>query len=191
MCFWKNIIVAISLGSSALAFSAEESFPDESVFHLTGSWQNADGQKLTLSSLSGKTLVVAMIYTSCQFSCPLIVQEMERVRIQVKDAPADAVRYVLISMDPVRDTPTVLQTFAKKRKLDPLQWLLLTASTEDQIREFSTVIGVSYKKAGEDFAHSNLITVIDRDGVIRFSKPTLGQQVVETAQAVVRSIKPK
>lgn len=190
MTLWNSILATVFLVTSVPVLSVEKSYPDESIFHLKGSWTTSEGQKIPLSGLSGKTLVLAMVYTSCQYSCPLIVQEMARVRKAVKDIPVDAVRYILVSMDPTRDTPAVLQAFAKKRKLDSAQWVLLTASTEDQVREFSTVLGINYKKMGNEFVHSNLITVIDRDGVIKFSKLNLGQQVDETAQAIAKASSP-
>ncbi len=187
MTFWSGILTTMFFAVSTPALSAENAYPDQSIFHLKGGWKTSEGREAPLSALAGKTLVVALVYTSCQFSCPLIIQEMERVRKQVKDTPVDATRYVLVSMDPSRDTPDVLRSFAKKRKLDADRWILLTAASEDQVREFSTVIGVNYKKVGNDFAHSNLITVIDRNGVIKFSKPSLGQQIAETAQAIAKA----
>jgi protein SCO1/2 len=111
---------------------------------------------------------------------------MKSIKRKVPTDAAKKVQYVLISLDPTRDTPEVLRRFADKRKL-PADWVLLTAKDEKPVRELSHVLGVNYKKVGQEFAHSNLITVLDGDGVIKFSKPNIGQQIEETASAIAKA----
>lgn len=169
-------------------FAASKDFPGESVFHLKGSWTNADGIELPLSShIGGKLSVLAMIYTSCEYSCPLIIQEMNKIKKKVSPAAREKMRYVLVSMDPARDKPELLKKFASKRKLETSEWILLTAKGEGTVRELSTVLGINYKKTGKDFAHSNLITILDGNGVILYTKANLGQQIEESAKAAEKA----
>lgn len=181
-------LLAISiLWTFCIGTAVAKDFPGESVFHLKGSWTDADGTEFPLSShLEGKTSVLAMIYTSCEYSCPLIIQEMNKIKNKMASGTSDKVRYVLVSMDPSRDTPQVLKKFASKRKL-PSDWILLTAKNEGAVRELSAVLGITYKKTGKEFAHSNLISILDRNGVIVFTKASLGQQVEEAAKAAEKS----
>jgi protein SCO1/2 len=164
-----------------------EVFPDASIFNLDSTWIDSSGKDFALSQLKGHGFLLAMVYTSCQFSCPLIIQEMDKVRKKLPKDLAATTRSVLVSMDPARDTPDTLKKFALKRKLDPKFWTLLTAKNELSVRELSSVLGVNYKKIGDDFAHSNLIVVIDHAGVIVFSKANLNHQVNETAEALKKA----
>ncbi|HEX4922551.1 MAG TPA: SCO family protein [Bdellovibrionales bacterium] len=163
---------------------AAEEYPGNSVFHLRGDWQDQDGKRVTLGDLKGRVSAVALVYTSCQYSCPLIIEEFGKIKAKLSPAALQKTSFVLISMDPKRDTPAALKIFAAKRKLDLSLWRLLTAASERPVREFSAVIGANIKKTGDDFAHSNLITVLDTQGVIAFTKMNIGQQVDETAAAI-------
>jgi hypothetical protein len=43
-------------------------------------WTNHDGRSLDLAELRGETVVLAMVYTSCTMTCPLITREMQSVQ---------------------------------------------------------------------------------------------------------------
>lgn len=172
--------------SFSLTLLAKE-YPSDSIFHLNSDWLNVDGQKVKLSSLEGTVSAIAVIYTSCQYSCPLILEEFNRIKAKISPENLKNVSFVLISMDPGRDTPDVLKMFASKRKLDLSIWRLLTASSDKPVRDLSAVLGVNYKKTGDDFAHSNSITVIGPQGVIEFAKPGIGQEIEETAAVINKS----
>jgi protein SCO1 len=159
-------------------------FPDNSIFHLQGEWQNPEGKKVKLSELEGRVNAVAMVYTSCQYSCPLIIEEFNKIKSKISAQQLQKIRFVLISMDPKRDTPEALRNFAAKRSLDLSLWRLYTSKTDRPVREFSAVIGANIKKVGDEFAHSNLIIILGPDGVIEFSKTNLGQQLDETAAVI-------
>lgn len=180
----------ISLCLLLLAFSPRalaDEFPGNSVFHLKGTWLDVEGKEIHLSKLKGNTLVLAMIYTSCQYSCPLIIEEISRIKRKVPESASSRTRYVLVSFDPLRDSPGALKAYAEKRKLDLSSWTFLTAKSDDPVRELSAVLGVNYKKTGSEFAHSNIITILNGKGEIVFSKPSIGQQIEEAAQAIAKA----
>ncbi|MGE3533677.1 MAG: SCO family protein [Parachlamydiales bacterium] len=154
--------------------------PGASLYHLKAEWLDAEGAKVKLESLKGQVWVLSMVYTTCRFSCPLILDEIKKIKSKVS---AKSVKYVLVSMDPETDTPAVLKEFRAEKNLGP-EWVVLTAKDEEPMRELSMVLGASIKKVGKDFAHSNLVVVIDPEGVIKFSKDRLNQQIDETAQTI-------
>jgi len=72
----------------------------------------------------------------------------------------------LITLDPVRDTPDQMKAYLLKNSLNEKQWEILTDNKED-IRVLSNLFGVKYKAMSKDeLAHSNVITLLDADGVI-------------------------
>lgn len=176
------LFMATLLSSHGLAAD----YPGSSVFHLKGKWLDTNGKDVSLADYGGKTLVLAMVYTTCQYSCPLILEEMGRVKKKVPPTAAANTRYVLVSFDPKRDTPEALRAYAKKKKLDPNSWILLTAKSEDPVRELSAALGVNYKKTGEDFTHSNIITVLSPKGEIIFTKNSIGQDLDEAVDAIIK-----
>jgi protein SCO1/2 len=71
----------------------------------------------------------------------------------------------LISFDPRGDTPAALNAYKQKRALDD-NWILMTGK-KSGIRQLAAVLGVSYKEESPGvFSHANVLSVIDRQGVI-------------------------
>jgi protein SCO1/2 len=106
--------------------------------------------------------VIAMIYTHCSTTCPFTVAEMKRIE---RESPVNA-GFVLVSLDPARDDPARLATFASERGLDAGRWTLLDG-TDDAVRELANVLGVRYRRLSpEELAHSNALTLVDADGAV-------------------------
>ena len=132
-----------------------------SVYDLPGSWRDQSGATRALASLRGSPVLLAMVYTHCTATCPLAVSELKRIAAQHRDA-----RLVLVSLDPERDDPTRLASYARELGLDTARWTLLTGADAD-VRELAATLGVRYRRVTpEDLAHSNLITLLDREGRI-------------------------
>lgn len=145
----------------------------DSVYQLDSIWTDQDGKKHRLREFAGKPQVVSMVFTHCQYACPLTLAALKKIDSEVSKMP---VHYLLLSMDPKRDTPEVLKAYAKKEDLDPQRWTLLSADA-GSVREVAAVLGVNYKQNPDGgFAHSNLITLLDRKGVICHRLKGLGAE---------------
>ena len=78
---------------------------------------------------------------------------------------ADRVGFTIVSLDPARDTPERLTVFGDALRLDRPRWTLLTGS-EGDVRALSVLLGVKYRaNADGGIDHSNLVTVLDGEGV--------------------------
>ncbi|HUJ73517.1 MAG TPA: hypothetical protein VL359_01615, partial [bacterium] len=65
--------------ASDLPESAEGArVPGESLYNLESVWRDQDGAQVPLPTLRGMPRLVAMIYTNCQYECPLLVDQMQR-----------------------------------------------------------------------------------------------------------------
>ena len=147
---------------------------DNSIYQLESKWKNTSGQMVTLKSLMGKKEIVAMIYTNCSYACPLILNDLKKIESQIK---RDDVNYVLISIDPKRDTPAALKSFADRNNLDLNKWHLLTGN-ENGINELAAVLGFKYKKDQDgNFSHSNIISVLNEKGEVTYQHFGLNQDV--------------
>ncbi|MSP71094.1 MAG: hypothetical protein EXR76_02680 [Myxococcales bacterium] len=94
---------------------------------------------------------------------------------------------VLVSLDGVRDDPSGLAEVIRRHALDPSRWHL-TSTTDESVRELSAALGVRYRRMADgSFNHSALLTVLDREGVVKGRVEGTAQGVEALAQLVVES----
>jgi protein SCO1/2 len=161
---------------------------EHSIYNLRATWLTQDGRKIKLYDLRGKVQVVAMVYTSCQNVCPRIVSDMKRIESEIPEHQRDRVGFVLVSIDPGRDNPERMKAFALERGLDLKRWVLLSGD-ENSILELAALLGVKYKKESEtDYAHSLVITVLNKKGEVVQQQVGLGIKQVEIKTAIENSL---
>jgi len=186
-----TLILLVLQGCTTNKKSDEKPVSDLSIYNLPSKWTNQNGQNLEMKDLKGKVLVMVMIYTSCKAACPRLVADMRNIESRLPDNIKPNVKLVLISIDPKTDTPKRLKDFAIANKMDGDQWEFLR-STEENTREFAAVLAVNYKKiAPLDFSHSNIISVFNAQGELKFQQEGLGvnsqatiKNIIEEAQKI-------
>lgn len=153
-----------------------------SIYDLESTWQDQQALTLTLGDLAGRPRVIAMVYTSCAYACPRILKDMKRIEGELRAEGIDA-GYVLVSIDPARDTPQRLHEYAQSTLLEPNDWTLLTG-TSDGTLELAALLGVRYRQTSEaDFEHSNVITLVDAGGRIVHRQVGLNAEPDELVRA--------
>jgi protein SCO1/2 len=65
---------------------------------------------MSLSNLRGKPVVLYFGYTFCPDICPTTLADITRARYNLGER-ADEVHFVMVSVDPERDTPEVLKAY--------------------------------------------------------------------------------
>ncbi len=154
-----------------------------SIFHLGSKWMTHGNDEVRLNALAGKAHVIAMVYSSCEVACPRIIADMHEIKDKASIDPSE-LGFVLVSIDPDRDTPDHLAKFAERTGLDESAWTLLT-SQDDNVRELAAVLGVRYRRVSEtDFAHSNIISLINTDGEVVHQQMGLGSASDEMVSAI-------
>lgn len=157
---------------------------DFSLYHLDATWRDQHGEERQLASLSGRVQVVAMVYTHCGYACPRILADMKRIEGELPRELRDRVGFVMVSIDPTRDTPEQLRSYAEAVHLDPARWTLLTAP-DNTILELAALLGVKYRRISEtDFSHTNVITVLDQQGEIVHRQVGLGGEPRGTLRVI-------
>lgn len=156
---------------------------DYSIWDLETPWQTQLGDTIALARLAGRPRIIAMVYTSCAYACPAILKDLKRIEGELAAAGTDA-GFVMISIDPERDTPERLREYAASTMLDDADWTLLTG-TDDGVLELAALLGVRYRRVSDtDFEHSNVITLVDADGRIAHRQVGLGAE----PEAIVRAV---
>ena len=159
--------------------------PAGSPYELRSRWLMQDGREVTLESLKGKVRVVTMGFTSCPYACPRIVGDIQRIEAAL-GADADKAGFVFISIDPARDTPDKMTAFATERKLAAGRWTFLSGSPEG-VRDLAVAMNFKYQQVEQDFAHSNLIAVLDAKGNIVHREEALDANI-KPAVAAIRKL---
>jgi protein SCO1/2 len=153
------------LAAVALTTQVSSEPSERSVYQLDSKWVEDNGRGLRLGALEGNMQLLALIYTTCEGSCPITVKAMQMFSTHMPDDIKDRIRFLLVTVDPEKDTLPVLRQYRRDMKLDR-HWKLLRGSAED-VRELAAVLGFNYEQIESgQFAHSNLVTVLDARGEI-------------------------
>lgn len=161
---------------------SEIALTDESLYALDGTWTDQNGSSVQLASLKGRPVVISMVFTRCAWACPMIVRDMKEIGKRLPEEAQDRVQYVLVTLDPERDTPDVLSSFARSHRLDASQWTLLQGRGTD-IRLLAALLGIRYRKESNgQFSHSNVITLLNEEGEIVHLQEGLGSDPTNTVE---------
>ena len=80
--------------------------------------------------IKGKIVAINLIYTTCQYACPLETARLAQVQRLLGDRMGRDVFFYSITIDPEHDTPAVLKEYAEKYHAGP-GWLFLTGKKAD------------------------------------------------------------
>ena len=90
------------------------------------------GVLVRLSDLRGQTVLIAFIYTSCTTACPILSRQMRALqgRLQRARLLPGRVAMLSVTVDPVRDSDSVLARYASNLGADPAGWRFLRDTHE-------------------------------------------------------------
>ena len=151
--------------------AAVGTIPDQSLYMLTDSFQTQNNENIVLAKFAGKPTVVGMIFTHCDYACPRLTADIKNINKEL-NVGEGKVNYLLISFDTERDTPEVLKKYGENLKLDKDYTLL--HGDEETVRTLSVLLNVQFQKDAEgNFSHSNIISVLDKEGLLVTQKEGL------------------
>lgn len=164
-------------------------YTDQSLYQVESPW-TTDGQKqIRLGDLAGKPQVVLMFFSRCTIACPILLNDLKRISAALTPEQRARVGFTLVSFDTARDTPAALAEYRQAWNLPVENWTLLSGRPDD-VRELAALLGVKYKQdADGQFAHSNVITMLDARGEIAFQQTGLDsdpQEIVHRIEQLVR-----
>jgi protein SCO1/2 len=132
-------------------------------FQLT----NQDGQPFGSAQLAGKIWIADFVYTTCPGPCPMISTRMSNLQ---KPLEKTDVRLVSFSVDPEKDTPQVLRSYAERLQAEPGRWDFLTGpkSAIYELSHDGFKLAVSDGSDAQGIpVHSTRMVLVDRRGQIR------------------------
>lgn len=149
--------------------------------------KDTSGHVVTQAALNGKWSAVFFGYTFCPDICPTTFQVLGRTQ-KILGAKADNLQFLFITVDPARDTPSLLGAYVKSGGF-PTHVIGLTG-TDAQIAEAAKVYRATYQKVPQkdgtySMMHTDIVYLMDPKG--HFAAPLTGdmspQQVADQISA--------
>jgi protein SCO1/2 len=133
-------------------------------FNLIG----ANGTEVSLTDFKGKVVLLYFGYTFCPDVCPATMVELKQA-VEALGNQGEKVQVIMISVDPLRDTPEKLQEYMTHFH----DSFIGVTGTENEVLGVATQYGVFYEKhegteaSGYLIDHTASVIVVDRDGHLR------------------------
>jgi protein SCO1/2 len=109
---------------------------------------------------------------------------MKRIEAALPKSVREHAGFTLVTIDTERDSPAALHSYRAAHKLPTDRWTLLHGTPDDTL-ELAALLGVKFKReATGQFAHSNLITILNEEGEIIHQLVGLNQDVGETVKRI-------
>ena len=185
------LFMSVLLICSDLQMVLAQELDEMSIYHLPAKWETQNGNVVNLSDFKGNVLVAVMIYTSCKMACPVLIGEMKNIEASVKKEATGEIKYILVSIDPERDTPERLKKISQDYDMTGEQWVFLRGN-EETTRDFANLLAVKYRQISpKDFSHSNIISVFDKGGTLIHQREGLNVDSKETIDQIVKLLNTK
>lgn len=161
-----TLLAALLLAASASA-AASQPVPATSLHRLDTVLTDSRAARMTLRDLAGSPALVTMFYGDCGSACPIVIETLKRT-VAALGPDGRRLRVLLISLDPLRDTPAQLEQLAAKQHLDPPQFRLAVAKNDADTRMIAAALGIRYRAlTGGEIGHTARIVLLDADGTVR------------------------
>jgi protein SCO1/2 len=152
-------------------------------------FNDANGQPVSLHDFRGKVVLLYFGYTYCPDVCPATLVELKQAVEQI-GSKADRVQVIMISVDPERDSPELLQEYVNHFH----ESFIGLTGTEEEILGLTTQYGVFFEKhegsaaSGYLIDHTATVTVVDREGHLRLLYPfdTPSEDIADDLEYLVR-----
>ena len=152
----------------------------DSIWHTTKDIRlvNQLGDTVNLYDQKGKIIILDFFFTSCGSICPKLTRNMVKLQqsftrggdIRKKQVDTSIVQFISMSVDPARDSVSVLREYANKMDVVSDNWWMLTGN-RDSIYKFAfeemRVDKFSMEPVNPDFVHTSRFILIDKNMQVR------------------------
>jgi protein SCO1/2 len=137
---------------------------------------NQLGEQVSLDDLKGKLIIADFFFTRCPSICPTLTRNMKGLQDALKmknprrTIDSAFVQFLSFSVDPQRDSVSVLKKYADKYGVNHDIWWMLTGPKK-QIYDFALnelKLGLQDgENVDSNFMHTGKFVLIDRERVVR------------------------
>lgn len=152
------------------------------------SFINQHGQRMALSELRGRNLLLFFGYTYCPDICPTTLADLSRSWKQLPADVREQWQVVMVSVDPERDSPQALQPYMGYFNKSFLGLTGNAAGLGVLAAELNAVYGKVERGEGAAYLmdHSANLVILDKQGAYRgyIAPPHHAQRLVPLLQAL-------
>ncbi len=125
-----------------------------------------DGRPLALADLRGRAVLVDFVFTHCPGPCPILTASHVTLQRSLAPELRSRVHFVSISLDPERDSPERLRSYASARGVDFDGWSFVTGPL-DEVDTLLAAYGVgAVRREDGNIDHTVASFLVDPDGRI-------------------------
>jgi len=137
-------------------------------FHMI----NQDSVQITHHDFENKIYIADFFFTTCPSICPAKTRQLSRIQdsLIVHSLFGNKVKLISHTVDPDRDTPSVLKQYASIHNIDTKNWYLVTEEKEYLYRiakEGYMATAFADEDAEGGFFHTDQFVLLDKERHIR------------------------
>ena len=142
-----------------------------------------DGRTVTDTQFRGKWMLIYFGYTHCPDACPTALTDIDAALSGMDPAKRAKVQPIFITVDPARDTPTVMKDYVGAFEGANIVGLTGTQAQVSAVEAGYRVYAKRHEEKDGDYAmsHTSAIHVMDPDGhfVARVPPERLGERLAQ------------
>ena len=124
----------------------------------------ADGTHTSFAATAGHVRIATMFYAHCPGVCPMTIDALRGIERQLTPEQQTRLSFVLLSLDPTRDSPQALRALATERGINSRRWLLGRTSQSDA-RAFASAVHIQYRPLADgSIDHSVALVLVNAQG---------------------------
>jgi len=126
--------------------------------------ETADGVHTSFAATAGRVRIATMFYSHCPGVCPMTFAALRDIERQLTAQQQAGLSFVLLSLDPARDSPQTLRSLARDRGVNSPRWLLGRTSEPDA-HAFASAAGIEFRPLSDgSIDHSTALVFVDSRG---------------------------
>ena len=152
----------------------------DTIWHTTKDIRlvNQLGDTVNLYDQKGKIIIIDLFFTSCGSICPKLTRNMAKLQqsflrggdTRKKVVDSSIVQFISISVDPDRDSVSVLREYANKMGVNSDNWWLLTGDRKEIYKFIFEELKIGLftnTPIDPNFVHTGYFVVLDKNMMIR------------------------
>lgn len=156
-----QLVLAFAAPAAALEPAA---VPGGSLYGMPIEFVDQAATRGRLDRFRGSPVIVSLFYASCAEACPLLISGIQQIEGRLSPHRRARLRVLLVTLDPVHDTPAELAKAAALHRVDLSRWTLARVDAP-ALKELARALGIEIRRRPDSqFDHSPVLTLLDAQG---------------------------
>ncbi len=164
----------------------------DTIYHSISNFSlvNQNGDSITHTVVDSSIYVADFFFTTCPSICPTMTKQMARVNERFAELPD--LKLISFTVNPEGDSVPVLATYAKEHKATTPKWTFATGDKKEiyRIARNDYMVNALQGDGGpDDFIHSELLVLVDKEKHIRGYYDGTNTKAVDTLIDAIKALR--